>query len=51
MRGGIFLDDRDPQHPMSILRYYIESIMCFPVIQSLFPRFISTRICLDPWVP
>ena len=45
-RGHILLDNREPEHPMSSLCASTEYIKCFPVMQSLFPRFISVIMCL-----
>ena len=36
---------------MSSLRSYIASLRQFPLMQSLFPRFVRASICLHPCVP
>ena len=46
IRGEILLDYREPDNPMSILWDSIESLRCFPTMQSLLPRSISYIICL-----
>ena len=47
-RGEILLENREPENPMSSLCASIEYLRCCPVMQSLFPGFISPRMCLDP---
>ena len=50
-RGGELLVNSDPEQPMSSLFASIESLMCCPVMQSIFPRFIRASIRLAPCVP
>ena len=50
-RGERLLEKINTEYPMSSLWGYIESLRCCPVMQSLFPVFISAIICLEPWVP
>ena len=47
-RGERLLYNRDPDHHMSSLWDYIESLRCCPMMQSLLPRFLRAVICLDP---
>ena len=47
-RGEILLENKDPENPMYSLRSSIKSLMFCPVMQSLFSRLISARICFYP---
>ena len=50
-RGERLLYNRDPDHHMSSLWDYIESLRCCLVIQSLFQIFVRSRMCLAPCLP
>ena len=50
VRGGNFLENGYPEQPMSCLWSSIEHLRCFPLTQSLFPRFVRASMCLHPCV-
>ena len=48
VRDGKLLDNRGPEKPISSLWPSIESLRCYPLMQSLFPKFPSDSMCLIP---
>ena len=51
VRGWKLLYNRVPENHMSSLWYYVESLRCCSLMQSLFPRFIRGGMCFHPCLP